>query len=176
MLCEECHKEPASVHVTQIINDHKTEMYLCNRCAREKGGTVSPMEPGFAFHNIIAGLFDPESSPAGSGSLRSLSTRCPGCGHTLADLRRVGQLGCATCYSEFERELEPLLRRIHRSAEHVGKVPRFAQDEIHTIRRKLDQLRSRLSAAVAKEAYEEAAKIRDEIRELEVRLSGQSSK
>lgn len=176
MLCEECHKEPANVHVTQIINDQKTEMYLCNRCAREKGGVVTPMEPGFAFHNIIAGLFDPESSQVGPGSTRTLSTRCPGCGHTLADLRRVGQLGCSTCYSEFEKELEPLLKRIHRSSEHVGKVPGFAQDETHRIRRMLERLRSRLSDAVAKEAYEEAAKLRDEIRELENRLNGQSSK
>ena len=169
MLCEECHKEPATVYVTRIVNDHKTEQYLCNRCAREKGEIAGSMEPGFAFHNILAGLFDPDAGLV-TGAPRRVAARCPGCGLSLADFRRLGKLGCSRCYAEFERELEPLLKRIHRSVEHTGKRPLAARDARHDLRREVERLRARLAEAVAAEAYEEAARLRDEIRRLEPRL------
>ena len=37
MLCEECKKRPANVHLTKIIGDQKTEMHLCQQCAAERG-------------------------------------------------------------------------------------------------------------------------------------------
>lgn len=170
MLCEQCQKEQATVYITRIVNNHKTEQYLCNQCAREKGEFSGPTEPGFAFHNILAGLFDPEATfthgPARRGALR-----CSGCGLSLADFRRLGKLGCGQCYLDFERELEPLLKRIHRSVEHVGKSPRGTTDGQHALRKQLERLRAQLAAAVAKEEYEEAARLRDEVRAIEARLN-----
>ena len=61
-MCEACHKEPATVHVTRIVNDQKTEMHLCAQCAKERGEMEMSVEPSFAFHNILAGLFEPESA------------------------------------------------------------------------------------------------------------------
>lgn len=169
MMCEECQKEPATVHVTRIVNDSKTELHLCSRCARDMGEVISTMEPGFAFHNILAGLFDPDSGVV-TGAPRRTATRCPGCGLSLADFRRLGKLGCSQCYVEFERELEPLLRRVHRSVQHTGKRPAAVRDARHELRREIERLRAKLAEAVAQEAYEEAAKIRDEIRRLEAKL------
>ncbi len=169
MLCEQCHKEAASVYITRIVNDHKTEMYLCNQCAREKGELGGAVEPGFAFHNILAGLFDPQTASA-AGHARQVTTRCSGCGLTLSDFRRIGKLGCSQCYSEFEKELEPLLKRIHRSGEHVGKSPHTARDERREWQRSLERLRTQLAEAVNKEEFEAAARLRDEMRALQSKL------
>ena len=163
-MCEECQKEPATVFVTRIVNGNKSEVHLCHRCAKERGEMAAPMEPGFAFHNILAGLFEPEATVAAP---KRVSVRCSGCGMSLADFRRIGKLGCGQCYSEFERELEPLLKRVHRSVRHTGKTPHAMQDDTHALRRRLDELRTKLNEAISKEAYEEAAKLRDQIREAE---------
>lgn len=170
MLCEECQTEPATVHVTRIVNNQKSEINLCAKCAQRRGETGIATEPSFAFHSILAGLFEPESM-AMSQSARPRSERCTQCGMSLSELRRSGQLGCSHCYVQFERELQPLLRRIHRSTEHVGKAPPGAQSGVRHLQRELDRLRERLRQAVANEAFEEAAKLRDEIRRIEHRLA-----
>lgn len=160
------------MYITRIVNDHKTEMYLCNQCARDKGELGGAIEPGFAFHNILAGLFDPQAAVV-TGQPRQVATRCSGCGLTLADFRRMGKLGCSQCYTEFEKELEPLLKRIHRSGEHVGKAPHAARDGRREVQKQLERLRVRLSEAIKNEEFEEAARIRDEVRELQLKLESE---
>jgi len=166
MLCEECHKEPATVHFTKIVNGHKSEVYLCSRCAERRGEAQLAMEPSFAFHNILAGLFEPEAALAPGRAFRTV-TRCPSCGSSLSDFRRRGELGCSQCYFEFERELEPLIKRIHRSVEHHGKAPRGAASSEYARRKEIQRLKAELQSAVAQEQYETAARLRDKIRELE---------
>lgn len=166
MMCEACHKEPATVHVTRIVNDQKTEMHLCAQCAKERGEMEMSIEPSFAFHNILAGLFEPESAMLPQG--RPSVARCSNCGMSLADFRRLGKLGCSHCYEQFQRELEPLLKRIHQSSEHTGKRPKRFKDERADLKREIERLREQLQIAVSREAYEEAARIRDRIRSLEV--------
>lgn len=174
MLCEECQAEPATVHVTRIVNNQKSEINLCAKCAQKRGETGIAMEPSFAFHSILAGLFEPESLMVGQAA-RHRPERCTQCGMSLSELRRSGQLGCSHCYVQFERELQPLLRRIHRSTEHVGKSPHNAKSGLYHLQREVERLRERLRQAVASEAFEEAARLRDEIRKLEQRLAGASS-
>lgn len=166
MLCEECHNEPATVHFTKIVNGNKSEVHLCNRCAERRGETQLAMEPSFAFHNILAGLFEPEASIVSGRSVRP-TVRCSNCGSSLSDFRRRGELGCSQCYFEFERELEPLVKRVHRSVEHHGKTPKGAANNAHARRREIQRLKSELAEAVAQEQYEKAAGLRDKVRELE---------
>jgi len=165
-MCEACHKEPATVHVTRIVNDQKTEMHLCAQCAKERGEIEMTVEPSFAFHNILAGLFEPEAVVT-SHPARPTAIRCSNCGLSLADFRRLGKLGCSQCYAQFERELEPLLKRIHQSVEHMGKSPKKVAEGRRNVRREIERLRQQLADAVAREAYEEAARLRDQIRSLE---------
>lgn len=165
-MCEECHKEPATVHFTKIVNGNKSEVYLCNRCAERRGEAQLVMEPSFAFHNILAGLFEPEAAIMPGRSVRS-RVRCSNCGSSLADFRRRGELGCSQCYFEFERELEPLIKRIHRSVEHHGKAPRGAANSAQARRKEIQRLKAELERAVAAEQYEKAAGLRDQIRALE---------
>lgn len=169
MLCEDCHEQPATVHFTRIVNDQKTEAHLCADCARKRGEIGIASEPSFTFHNILAGLFQPESM-LGRGTQAARIPRCSNCGLSLADFRRLGQFGCNHCYQEFQRELEPILKRIHRAVEHVGKAPGSHEPTRQRLRKEIQRLHERLRRAVDTEAYEEAARIRDQIRELERKI------
>lgn len=166
MLCDSCGKEVATVHVTKVINNEKTEAHLCQECAREQGQMSFMTDPSSTFHNILAGLFDPETVMSGRPATRT-RVRCENCGLSFGDFRRLGHLGCNHCYETFAQQLEPLIRRVQGNTRHTGKVPRVEGRE-HLVReRELEKLRKELAEAVAQEAYEKAAVIRDRIRELE---------
>ena len=91
---------------------------------------------------------------------------CPACGIKFIEFRNTGRLGCPHDYQAFREELVPLLENIHGETKHCGKVPRRGQ---HTqeAQNELVQLRQRLKQAVTREDYEEAAKLRDRIKNLE---------
>jgi protein arginine kinase activator len=95
--------------------------------------------------------------------------RCRICGMSYRDFARAGRLGCSRCYETFEDRLDPLLRRIHGSGRHMGKAPAKASGAARA-RRELEELRRQLSAAVAQEAYEKAAELRDRIKAIESKL------
>ncbi|MGI6038047.1 MAG: UvrB/UvrC motif-containing protein [Limnochordia bacterium] len=157
MLCQECQKRPAVVHFTKIVNDQKSEIHLCQECARERGDLAMMMEPSLSIQNLFAHFFEGEPRTV-------VFTRCTNCGLTQRDFRRLGQLGCPECYEHFADQLKPLLRRIHGSSKHRGKIPGGAEANR---KRKIEQLRDQLEAAVQREEYELAAKLRDTIKELQ---------
>ena len=161
MLCELCKQTQATVHLTEIVNEQMTELHLCETCANQKGAQV---ESHFGLADLLSGLSDfgktqePEEVS---------SKACPTCGMTYEDFRKVGRLGCAECYATFRRSLGSLLKRIHGSPIHVGKSPvrlikpaKVAKTELLELKRKLEQ-------AIENEAFEEAAKLRDQIRRVE---------
>ncbi len=168
MLCEKCGKKNASVHVTKIINGKKTEYYLCEDCAREKGEMEIPWEGDFPLQHFFSGLM--EFLPAGGSEAvapKSYSgLQCPACGLTYTQFGQVGRFGCAQCYEAFEQSLTPLLRRLHGSQKHRGKIPVRAGSHVQ-LKREIEQLRQKLNEKVAAEAFEEAAVLRDKIREME---------
>lgn len=167
MWCERCKERPATVHVTKIINNQKTELHLCEVCAQETGSELGFLfEPNFSFHNLLAGLLENEigfkSSPLGN-TAPDTEDKCPACGLTFSDFRQVGRLGCSECYKSFGPGLDPLLRRIHGHTVHTGKAPKRTGGQVRA-RKEIEELRKRLQEAIKREAYEEAARIRDEIR------------
>jgi protein arginine kinase activator len=82
----------------------------------------------------------------------------------------MGLMGCANCYDLFKDHLDPLLRRVHGSIAHTGKVPKRTGGRVR-VRKEIEELRSKLQEAIKREAYEEAAKLRDEIKEKEEKLN-----
>ncbi len=158
MLCENCQKETASVHVTKIINGQKTEIHICQDCAQDIGEIGLNID----LPNFFASLFDHSHH---FGETVTRSNECPTCHLTLSDFRRINQFGCSDCYSTFRKDIDPLLRRLHGSQRHEGKVPEKGYQAL-SVDRKIKLLRERLQAEVEAENYEEAAKIRDEIRDL----------
>lgn len=169
MLCEECKKRPATVHLTKIVNNVKTEAHLCEECARAKGEFGFMSEPAFTFQNFLSGLFDlGQSVPAGTFPGTAVP-RCPNCGLSYSDFKRLGQLGCSECYEQFHEQIQPLLRRIQAGTSHAGKVPGKSGGSLR-IQREIESLREQQKAAIAREEYERAAELRDRIRELEGKL------
>jgi len=162
MLCDICHKNPATVHLTEIIDNQMTELHLCEPCAQEKS---AQREQQFGLSDLLAGMAE-FSKPQQKEAEPAVALKCPNCGMTYENFRKIGRLGCGECYNSLRRYLAPLLKRIHGSNQHLGKSPSRAT---RIIKKKMDlqELRNRLKTAIETEAFEEAAKIRDKIRELE---------
>src|SRR5690606_25622813 len=175
MWCERCKQRPATVHITQVVNNHKTESHLCVTCAQESG--VAPgkelgflFEPNFSFHNLLTSLMESEFGPQSALSpYQAGIERCSTCGLTFTDFRQIGLLGCGECYQAFGRFLGPLFRRVHGHISHTGKVPKRTGGKVR-IKKEIEELRRKLQEAIAREAYEEAARLRDEIRAKEEKL------
>lgn len=165
MLCQKCHERQATVHLKKIISGEETEYHLCEHCAKEQGDFIAQAMKAFDFNHLLSGLLNMESPP-GYPAQAQAAPRCEVCGMTYQQFTQVGRFGCPHCYESFASRLDPLLRRIQSSTNHTGKVPRRAGEQVKR-RRHLEQLRKQLNHAVATEQYEEAARLRDEIRQLE---------
>jgi protein arginine kinase activator len=173
MKCEECGKNPAVVHLQQTINGRKITQNLCQECAQRKGIPTMLFQPAFSINNLLSALLGSQVSSAPSIESGE-EVRCSVCGLSYRDFAKVGRLGCSHCYETFEDKLEAVMRRIHGSDRHVGKIPQKAGGTLG-LKRELEKLRKRLNQAVNEEAYEEAARLRDRIKDLEKKLRGEVS-
>ncbi|WP_276358189.1 UvrB/UvrC motif-containing protein [Cohnella caldifontis] len=166
MLCQECGKRPASLHFTKIVNGEKTELHICESCARERGELVPGTPSGFSIHNLLSGLLDFEQSGAHGAARTMPAVRCETCGMTYAQFSKIGRFGCSDCYKQFADKLDPLLKRVHGNTAHVGKVPKRAGGKVKA-KREIDRLKQEMQSRIEREEFESAAKLRDRIRELE---------
>ena len=161
MVCELCKQTQATVHLTEIVNDQMTELHLCEACANQKGAQV---ESHFGLSDLLSGLADFSKTQ----EPEEVSTKaCPSCGMTYDDFRKVGRLGCADCYTTFKRSLGSLLKRIHGSPLHVGKSPMRLLKPAKVAKSELLELKRKLERAIEGEEFEEAVKLRDQIRRIE---------
>ena len=161
MLCDICGKNAATVHLTEIIDDQITELHLCEKCAREKS---TQMEQQFGLADLLAGLAEfggPKEEKEGG-----VKIKCANCGMGFEDFKKIGRIGCSDCYATFKRYLAPLLKRIHGSNQHVGKSP-IKATKVTKKKSDLEELRQKLQAAIEREEFEEAARLRDQIKELD---------
>ncbi|MFI5359497.1 MAG: UvrB/UvrC motif-containing protein [Halanaerobiales bacterium] len=168
MICQRCNKNNSTVHLTKIVNGKKTELYLCEDCARETGHLSFPENDPFDFTNLLKGILSPETDIYGDYFQED---RCSLCGMTYRDFTKNALLGCSNCYIEFENRLEPILRRIHGNIIHNGKVPRRTGGSLR-IRKEIEEYKEEMQRAVDNEEFEKAAELRDKIRELEKLLGG----
>ncbi len=171
MLCEECQLRPATVHITKIINNLKSELNLCEECAKGyKDEWGLGIQPAFSIPKFFAGLLDEEAG-FGTGISQGYrqESKCDRCGQTYSEFTQTGRLGCNRCYAIFGKRLDPLLRRIHGSIRHTGKVPGRAGGKLR-LKREVESLRAELEQLVAQEEFEKAAEVRDKIREVEKKL------
>lgn len=154
--CQSCGK-PATVHFTNIVNGKKQELHLCQKCSEEQE-LIKNQELNLSM--ILQTVIGQHVGPT-TEELSRLT--CPTCGIKYMEFKAGGRLGCPHDYKVFQTVLEPLLERIHRSTRHVGKIPPNSTANASTQRELMD-LRLQLRNAIDREAYEEAAHIRDLIR------------
>jgi len=170
MLCEECQMRPATVHITKIVNNEKTQMHLCEECAKQKHISFSTGISGFGFDDtgfsvakLLSSFFEPTSkTPIGTSD----DLKCSRCGLTFRTFSKTGRFGCSQCYNTFKNQMNPMLRRIHGKTFHVGKVPKRTGGQLR-IKHEINRLKRELQEAINAEEYERAAVLRDKIKELE---------
>jgi protein arginine kinase activator len=161
MLCDICKKNEAKVHLSHLAEGKMLKLDLCESCAKAKGVDV---EEGFSPSDLLVGLGAAEEI-----RVESPGAQCPVCGFTQADFKKTGRLGCSACWETFSAGLASLLKAMHKGDHHVGKVPAKAMHTL-ALSGKVRELTERLEKAIREEKYEEAAQIRDEIRQLESKL------
>ncbi len=164
MLCCICKEREATVHLTQIAGDKMQKVDLCEECAKTKG-VNDPT--GFSLADLLLGLGASQEieHSAGGGEIR-----CPRCGFTQADFKKAGRLGCPDCYKAFAEGLEGLLKSMHKGTRHVGKVPESLR-QTRDLSDRLKTLQKRLAKAIEEENFEQAALLRDEIKQMSAKLS-----
>ncbi len=168
MKCQKCDK-PATFHITELADGDPQELHLCEDHARDylSGPENEPASP----QNVAAALAKHMAEQMAVGQtaeeLAELDQQvCPVCGISFYEFRSCGRLGCPHDYVAFEPQLEPLILNIHGETEHTGKVPRRCPEGSH-VRTQLIRFRREMEEAIKKEQYEQASKLRDQIKELE---------
>jgi protein arginine kinase activator len=163
MKCDICSKK-ASVHLTEIVDGKVMEMHLCQDCAQQKS---AQMQKEFGLADLLAGLTDFQNNVQVEAEKKIAA--CPHCGITFEEFKEVGRLGCSGCYEAFAVHLDPLLRRIHGANRHYGKKPTGQTSVVSAVQqtRLLESLKVQLHEAVQAENFEQAATLRDKIREIE---------
>lgn len=161
MLCDICAVNQATVHLTEIIDEQMMELHLCEECAKNKS---MDMEQQFGLAELLAGLSD--IGKAQVEGKEAVKLKCPVCGLTYDDFRKIGRLGCSECYNSFRKYLMPLLKRIHGSSKHYGKTPLVLTKPVR-MKSEAAELKENLEKAIQAEEFEEAARIRDAIKALE---------
>jgi protein arginine kinase activator len=149
--CEECGLNPANVHLTQIVDNESRSFHMCEECAKKKG------------IHIVIGEQPAVNAPPHEASFDPADEReCGVCHKKLSEFRTKGRLGCVSCYSAFEDEIDELLCQVHGAKEHKGKQYRRSPEPPPSAS-SISDLRTALERAVKNEHFERAAAIRDTI-------------
>jgi len=151
--CQICNKNEATLHFKQVAEGSVKDLYVCEKCAAENG--LDPHSP-LSVTDFLFGL-----GMKSKDEEKTQDRTCPACGMRTRDFKKTSRLGCAQCYEVFSEPLAPLLSSVHKGTRHRGKVP--ARERVAV---RVAGLREKLNAAVATQDFEEAARLRDQIKGL----------
>ena len=196
MLCQNCGKNEVNFRYTQVVNGVKKEMALCNRCAKELGIDSIDFSMPIKFSNFFSDFFHDTENFLPSFARTNLleCEKCGitfddfasngefGCGNcyiTFADrispvLKHLhgssNHIGRE--YRKAIDELEYNKEKFEKSQKHKD-LKEERKESIKTDKErkpekeiKLEKLQKDLQNAIKDERYEDAAKIRDEIKKL----------
>jgi protein arginine kinase activator len=160
MLCDDCLKNTATIHMTTFVNGQVKTTHLCAQCAAKRNKPA--VVPGFSFNDLLSAFYENEKTE---------EIACGMCGMTLSSFQKTGKLGCAQCYKTFEPSILPVLKGIHMNEKHTGKRPgqkvTIDVEKESKLESRKRELKGELKAAISAENFEEAARLRDEIALLE---------
>ncbi len=177
MLCQNCEKNEATTHIKRIVNGDMSQTYLCAECAKLLGANEMFSDFGIGLKDFFGSFFGDTLPVLGQSS----TVRCPKCGCSFDDIVKSGKVGCAQCYEVFYDKLLPSLQRLHGKINHSGKIsvsfglsapepeqsaePAAPAEE--SVEEKIAALKEEMALAVSEQEFETAARLRDEIKELE---------
>ena len=193
MLCQNCGENEANVRYTQIINGVKKEMALCKKCSKELDIGNMDFSMPISFSSFLTDFFEEEKEFLPS-FIEQEKLMCNKCSMTYEDFIDTGKFGCENCYEIFSNKIDPILKNIHKGNRHIGRGIPFNKNEkvkdnskellcnsnhcssgkeknieehINTKDKQLEKLKKDLKQAIQEERYEDAAKLRDKVREME---------
>lgn len=166
MKCERCGKNEANIHFQGIFNGNALEYNICEECAR-KESNLNPNEflKELSLGSLLSNIMDSKVGEKDLVDKKTLKS-CPECKMSYGDFRKSGKIGCDNCYDVFRDEFRSVLKKVNGSSRHVGKKPKIIK-EVSEHEMAILDLKRELKSAVEKEEYESAAKLRDQIRQLE---------
>ena len=190
MLCQNCGKNEVNFRYTQIVNGVKKEMLLCDKCAKSLGLEGMDFNMPIDFSSFLGDFLNIASDTEFLPSFNKVENlRCDNCGMTYDEFVNSGKLGCHNCYDIFSETLNPVLKNIHGSASHIGRRSKLTNKDKKSVLndinkqeqskkqtegnkkedskiQKIEKLNIELKQAIKDERYEDAAKIRDEIKKM----------
>ena len=189
MLCDNCGKREANVRYSENINGRKKELNLCEECSKKLGISDMDFSMPIDFSSFFGGFMEEFARPEFMPLLQEVKElKCDQCGYTFDDIANTGKLGCGNCYDVFEQRLDPIIRRIQGANHHVGRTGKIIDSKVEekmernareksesTVQKqtegnkpnKLEKFQEQLKQAIKEERYEDAAKLRDEIKKIE---------
>lgn len=183
MLCENCGKREANVRYSENINGVRKEMHLCEECSRKLGITdrMDFRMPALDVSNFFGSFLEDFSTPDFMPLLNEVKQiKCNSCGSTFEDIINTGRYGCPNCYDVFEDRMDPILKKLQGANRHNGRLGKISNNNVklnnneqkednkseNKTDNKLEKLQEDLKKAIKEERYEDAAKIRDEIKKM----------
>lgn len=164
MKCESCNEREASIHISKGDGLEKSERFLCEQCANASfENDFSYPDDTFNIQKLLQSL----SQQSALHQQQKKPLQCGTCGSTLNSIVQAGKFGCPDCYRTFEARLPDIVARVQANqTEHTGKIPEKSKEYLKA-KRKMEQLKAKLQTLIDTQEFEEAAVIRDEIRDLE---------
>ena len=195
MLCQNCGKNEANIKYTQVINGVKKEIALCEDCAKKLGlDNIGIPDIAMNFHSLLGDFFNDYVENTFLPSFNNETVKCKKCGMTYDEFIEKGMFGCSECYETFSNPIDSLLKNLHGTSKHVGRHPELKQykkkeielnkeiddkkkynngnnveekeDKEDKENSKKEKLQIELEKVIKEERYEDAAKIRDQLKEM----------
>lgn len=182
MLCENCNENEGNVKYTQIINGVKKEMVLCDECAKKMGIDEIGFSMPINFSNFLGDFFDEYNESNFMPNFNKPNIlKCEKCGLTYDEFAKEGKFGCENCYETFKNKIDYIVKNLHGSSRHIGRKTKYIKEnniesnyssnesnKTEKIKEetKIEKLNKDLKLAIKEERYEDAAKIRDEIKKI----------
>ena len=175
MLCDNCKENKATVEYTEVINGEKRQMHLCKECSHKLGIDNISFNMPISFSSFFGGLLDDYDEQEFMPLFQSAKElKCDNCNLTYDEFVNQGKFGCEKCYDTFSEKIDSLLKRLHGSNKYVGRkalnessVKTTDEEPQNKEETKLEKFQNDLKKAISEERYEDAAKLRDEIKKIE---------
>lgn len=173
MLCEHCNQNEASIHYTEIVNGNKKEHHVCSECAKELDLSYysDVLNQDMPFAKLLTGLLASKMVMQENDNPMT-HVICPKCGMNYDEFTKVGKFGCSECYNVFGLLIEEHMKKIHGNSIHTGKQYKNRDNELngsYSLQSELEVMNAKLKESINMENYEEAARLRDEIKLLKER-------
>src|SRR6056297_943729 len=167
MICNQCKAREATVHIVKLGGKEAKQMDLCPVCAERYYRSVkNKITVSLDGKKLLQAMFKNPEQFGLNVEKDADEKRCARCGATVASIRKSGLAGCPECYQTFSEELAPLIGRVQLAQRHCGAVPPSQEGCVQRAR-SVRQLKEELAQCIEREEYEQAAVLRDRIREME---------